>query len=137
LRVADIVNKLEAAEVDDVLKSVGLANPGDAAALKKLLFTFEDLVRLSVRARSTLFDALQTETIVACLRGTETDFRENVLSAMASRSRRIVESELANGSSVSRKEIMKARRLVVDTVLRLAQRKEIEIAIPEEDGERE
>jgi flagellar motor switch protein FliG len=131
-RIADIVNKLEAADVEDVLKTIEQTKPGDAAALKKLLFTFDDLVRLSVRARSTLFDALPPETIVLCLRGTEADFREDVLSAMASRSRRLVESELANGSSFQQKEVVKARRAVVDMVLSLAQRNEIEISSADE-----
>jgi flagellar motor switch protein FliG len=134
-RVADIVNKLEASDVEDVLKTIEQTKPGDAAALKKLLFTFDDLVRLSVRARSTLFDALPTETVVLCLRGTEVEFRENVLSAMASRSRRLVESELANASSAQQKDILKARRTVVETVLRLAQRNEIEISSPDDDAE--
>ena len=63
----------------------------------KMLFSFDDLPRLSQRSRATLFDKLQTETVVLALRGTEADFRDVVLSAMASRSRRLVESELVDG----------------------------------------
>ena len=132
LRVADIVNKFEPADVEDVMQSMRESRPKDAAILKKMLFTFDDLLRLSVRARSTLFDNVATETIVLALRGTETEFRDGVLSSMASRARRLVESELNNGAAVPQRDIAKARRTIADTVLKMAQRHEIEISITDD-----
>jgi flagellar motor switch protein FliG len=130
-RIADIVNRLEPNDVEDVLQTISEAQPKDAAILKKMLFTFDDMVNLSNRARALLFDNLQTETIVMALRGTEPAFRDTVLSSMASRARRLVESELSNGASIPQRDIAKARRAISDTVLRMAQRGEIEIGSPE------
>jgi flagellar motor switch protein FliG len=126
-RIADIVNRLEPKAVEDVLQTITETQPKDAAILKKMLFTFDDLVNLSNRARALLFDNLQTETIVLALRGTEAAFRDTVLSSMASRARRLVESELSNGASVSHRDIAKARRTIADTVLKMVQRGEIEL----------
>ena len=67
--------------------------------MMKMLFSFDDLPRLSQRARAMLFDKVATEVVVLALRGTEAEFRDAVLSAMASRSRRLVESELSSGSN--------------------------------------
>jgi flagellar motor switch protein FliG len=131
VRIADIVNRLEPNDVEDVLQTISETQPKDAAILKKMLFTFDDLVDLSNRARALLFDNLQTETIVMALRGTEPTFRDAVLSSMASRARRLVESELSNGASIPQRDIAKARRTVSDTVLRMVQRGEIELGAPE------
>ncbi len=132
-RIADIVNRLEPTDVEDVIQSITVTQPKDAAILKKMLFTFDDLVNLSNRARAVLFDNLQTETIVMALRGTEPAFRDAVLASMASRARRLVESELSNGASASQRDIAKARRTISDTVLRMAQRGEIEIGASENE----
>ena len=104
--------------------------------MRTMLFSFNDLPRLSQRARALLFDKLSTEVVVLALRSTEADFREPVLSAMASRSRRLVESELANPSSAPAAEIEKARRQIVKLVLVMAQRGEIELPQRRRESER-
>ena len=127
-RIADIVNKLDQAEADDVMRTLEEASPKDAAALRKMLFSFDDLLRLSARARATLFDKVPTDTIVMALRGTDANFRDAVLSSMASRARRLVEGELNNGAAPPQREVAKARRAIADLVLKLAQQNEIEIS---------
>jgi flagellar motor switch protein FliG len=131
--IANIVNRLEPKEVEDVLQTIGEAQPKDAAILKKMLFTFDNLINLSNRARALLFDNVPTETVVLALRGTETAFRDAVLSSMASRARRLVESELSNGASVPQRDISKARRAIAELVLKMAQRGEIEIGASESE----
>ena len=79
-----------------------------------------------------LFDKISSDLVVLALRGTEVDFREPVLSAMASRSRRLVESELANPSSLPPSEIEKARKQIVKLVLEMAQRGEIDLPTGDE-----
>jgi len=50
-----------------------------------------------------------------------------VLSAMASRSPRLVEGELASPGTASATDTAKARRHITDLVLKMAQRGEIEL----------
>ena len=50
---------------------------------------------------------------------------------MASRARRLVESELSNGAAPPQREVAKARRAIADLVLKMAQRGEIEIGAAE------
>jgi flagellar motor switch protein FliG len=130
-RIADIVNRLEPTDVEDVIQSITVTQPKDAAILKKMLFTFDDLVNLSNRARAVLFDNVPTETVVMALRGTEAPFRDAVLSSMASRARRLVESELSNGATPPQRDITKARRAIAELVLKMVQRNEIEIGVPD------
>jgi flagellar motor switch protein FliG len=130
-RIADIINNLEPLDARDVVQSLVAARPKEARLVMKMLFSFDDLPRLSQRARAVLFDKLQTETVVMALRGADAEFRETVLSAMASRSKRLVESELATPMLASPRDIAKARKQITDLVLKMAQRNEIEIPPPD------
>ena len=126
-RIAEILNSLAQEEVEEVMRAMGAVRPQDAKVVRRMLFSFNDLPRLSQRARSLLFDKVSSDLVVLALRGTEADFREAVLSAMASRSRRLVESELSNPSSLPPVEIDKSRRQIVKLVLEMAQRGEIDL----------
>jgi len=126
-RIADIINGLEPADAEDVMKALEAARPQDARAVRSLLFSFFDLPRLSQRARALLFDKLTTDLVVMSLRGADAEFREAALAAMAQRSRRLVEGELGSPMNAPQAEIAKARREVVKIVLAMAQRGELEL----------
>ena len=85
LRIAGIINNLEPDEAEDVMRAIGKARPKDAAILKTMLFTFNDLPKLSERARALLFDRASIDIVVMALRGTDAEFRNAVLSSMPSR----------------------------------------------------
>jgi flagellar motor switch protein FliG len=131
-RIAEIINNLEPLEAREIMQTLAAARPEEARIVMKMLFSFDDLPRLSQRARATLFDKLATEVVVLALRGTDAEFRDVVLSSMASRARRLVEGELATPFTPSPRDIAKARKQVVDLVLKMAQRNEIEIAPPDD-----
>ena len=130
-RIADIINNLEPLEARDVMQSLAAARPKEAKIVQKMLFSFDDLPRLPQRARALLFDKLETDVIVLALRGTDAEFRDVALSSIATRARRLVEAELATPFTPPRREIAKARKKIVDLVLKMAQRNEIEITPPE------
>ena len=126
-RIADIINGLDPADADDVMKSLEAARPQDARAVRSMLFSFLDLPRLSQRARALLFDKLSTDLVVLALRNTDAEFREAALSAMAARSRRLVEGELGSQTNAKPADIAKARKEVVKIVLALAQKGDLEL----------
>ena len=133
-RMANIINQLEPEAMEDVLQSLALARPKEVEILKKLLFSFDDMLKLSAKARATVFDKIPTERVVLALRGSQAEFRDAVLSSLTSRARRLVESELDDGSVVSPRDVAKARRAIADLVLDMVQRSEIEIAPAELDA---
>ncbi len=132
-RIADIINNLEPEAAEDVMRAIGESRPKDAAILKTMLFSFNDLPRLSERARALLFDRASIDIVVMALRGTDTDFRNAVLSSMPSRGRRLVEGELSSGASAPARDVAKARKAIADIVLGMAARNEIELAAPPAD----
>jgi flagellar motor switch protein FliG len=128
--IADILNRLDRTQSEDVLRSVAAVRPDDAKALKGMLFTFVELVNLPAKARTLLLDQVPIERLVTALRGTDSAFQATILSALAARSRRMVEAELQGGGTASEREIAEARRAIVDTVLKMMAKGEIAMPAP-------
>lgn len=135
VRIANILNKLERDQMDDVMQSLAAARPKAAEVLRGLMFTFDDIVKLQPRARSVLFDKIPTELVVLALKGTDSVFRDSILSSLAARARRIVDSELANGGPALQRDVLKARRMIADTALELSANGEIDLKPTEDDDE--
>lgn len=134
-RMADIINKMERDKMDDVMQSLAAVRPKAAEVLRKLMFTFDDIIKLNPRGRTVLFDKIPAELVVLALKGTDAAFRDAILSSLAARARRIVESELANGGPASQRDVLKARRTIADAALELASTGEIELNSSEDEDE--
>jgi len=133
-RIAGIINNLDPDEAADVMRAIGEARPKDAAVIKTMLFSFNDLPRLSERARALLFDRASIDIVVMALRGTDPEFRNAILSSMPSRGRRLVEGELASGAPAPPREVAKARKAIAEIVLGMAARNEIELGAPVDEA---
>ncbi len=70
-RIAGIINNLEPETAEDVMRAIGESRPKDAAIVKTMLFSFNDLPRLGERARAMLFDRASIDIVVMALRGTD------------------------------------------------------------------
>ncbi len=131
-RLAAMLNRLERDQSAEILAGVAAWRPDEASKLQRMIFSFEDVGKLSQAARLTLFDKLQTDQVIAALRGTDAVVKETVLSSLGARARRMVEAELASDNGTKTKEGDAARSAIAATVLALAQRGELEM--PSGDG---
>jgi flagellar motor switch protein FliG len=129
--IADILNRLDKNQSEDLLKNLAETRPDDAKALKSMLFTFAELVNLAPKSRTLLLDQVPIEKLVASLKGTDTAFQSTILASLAARSRRMVEAELQGGGSASEREVADARRAIVDTVLKMMAKGEIVLPAPD------
>jgi len=119
-RVAEIVNRMEGAFVDEVLSHLSEVAPESAAIVRSQVFKFDELTILSHEDRLKLFDGLPTERVVLALKGATPDLIEAALGSLGARARRLVETELAGDGAAPRREVQAARRMIVETVLRLS-----------------
>ncbi|MFN3673576.1 MAG: flagellar motor switch protein FliG [Bosea sp. (in: a-proteobacteria)] len=132
-RMADILNKMDSEAMEEALGSLQRIRPESAEMLKGLLFTFEDIVKLSARARMTIFDQVPTDRLVLALKGTDATFRDQILSSLAARARRIVQQDLKSSEPALQREVVEARRAITDIALEMASRGEIELNPDRED----
>jgi flagellar motor switch protein FliG len=127
IRFADMLNKMERSEMDDMLNTISEARPELAEAIRGRLFSFEDVISLSDAARGIIFDKVPTDKLIDALRGLDDDFCNVILASLAARARRMVEGELKAGGKINPKQVAAARRLIADMVLELAEKGEIEL----------
>lgn len=132
-KIADIINKMERDHMEDVLTSLSSVRPKSAEILRGLLFTFDDIVKLTPKDRTTLFDQVPPDRVVLALKGTNDEFRKVVLSALSSRVRRMIEHELNSKEPSAHRDIAEARRTITDLALEMAGRGEIVINSETED----
>lgn len=131
-KLASLLNKLDRSQASSIFDSLAATRPEDAKRLRGMVFSFEDIQRLAQPALLALFDKLQTEQVIAALRGAPASLKEVALSSLGARARRMVESELANDQGQVSKEGETARRAIADLVLAMAGRGEL--ALPEADA---
>jgi flagellar motor switch protein FliG len=132
-KIADIINKMERDHMEDVLTNLSSVRPKSAEILRGLLFTFDDIVKLMPKDRTTLFDQVPPDRVVLALKGTNDEFRKVVLSALSSRVRRMIEHELNSKEPSAHRDIAEARRTITDLALEMAGRGEIVINSENED----
>jgi flagellar motor switch protein FliG len=96
-----------------------------------MLFTFIELVNLPAKARTLVLDQVPIERLVAALKGTDTAYQQTILSSLAARSKRMVEAELQGGGTASERDVVEARRAIVDTVLKMMAKGEIALPAPD------
>ncbi|WP_181704755.1 flagellar motor switch protein FliG [Chthonobacter rhizosphaerae] len=131
-RMADILNKMERAQLEEALGDLAQVRPKSAEVLKGLLFTFDDIVKLNGRSLMLVFDQVPTDRLVLALKGTNEGFREIVLGSLTARARRIVQAELATGAPSTQKEVLDARRAITDLALDLGSKGVIDLNAEDE-----
>jgi flagellar motor switch protein FliG len=126
-----MLNKIDREKSGEIIAGVAAWKPEEAAKLKRLIFSFEDIGKLSQEARLAIFDKLQHDQVVLALRGMDAALKEVALSSLGARARRMVETELTNDKGVRTKEGDVARGAIVAQILAMVQRGDIEL--PAED----
>ena len=127
IRLADVLNRMTREDMEDAMRTVEASDPAMAKELRKRLFSFEDIVKVSSKDRAIVFEKISTDIVILALRKADPSVTEAVLSSLAARGRRMVEAELASGSAARAAEITKAQSSIAQTVLDMVARGEIEI----------
>lgn len=126
--LASILSNFERTDTTESLSYLAGIRPKDAEAIRKMIFKFEDLVKLSDKALTVLMDGVPVERVVIALQGLDPLFQQKVVSALSPRARRMAEAELQAGSVAQPKDIAEARRAMVESVLRLSADGSIDLA---------
>lgn len=125
--IAGILNRMDATLVDDAMAYLQTVAPEQTVLVRSMVFQFEQIVSLSSKSRLVLFDGAPAERVALALKGAGPDLVEAALGSLGARARRMVETELASDGQIAQREIVAARRMIVDAALRLAEAGELEL----------
>ncbi|MFT4347493.1 flagellar motor switch protein FliG [Bartonella ancashensis] len=131
-QVATILNEMDKKDVDDMLEVLQDLNPEDLKKIKEKLFVFDDIPRLTERARLLLFDGIAAETIITALHETDDLMQELILNSLSQRTRRIVQTELSEKNpTIQQSAILNARRVIAQTAIKLSEQGTINLSSQE------
>jgi flagellar motor switch protein FliG len=131
-RLGAILNRLDRQQATEILGQLETSHPYDVPKVKRYIFSFEDISRLTAEDRALLLDQVPAERLVLALRGAGEDVRAAAISALSPRSQRLVEAELAVNVKVPPKSVLEARRAISDLALTMAEKATIRLATEEE-----
>lgn len=131
-RMAQIFNKMDRKVMEESLRAIASYNEKDAEEIRQLLFTFEDLGKLSSSALVMVMDSIQPDMIIQALYGVQNPLREQILQAVPSRARRSIEAELESGAAPNTRKTAKVQRAMADIALEMIERGIIEAGGEEE-----
>uniref|UniRef100_A0A8J4M6Y8 Flagellar motor switch protein FliG n=1 Tax=Acidicaldus sp. TaxID=1872105 RepID=A0A8J4M6Y8_9PROT len=125
--MAEIFNNLDRQSESRFLAALEERNRESAERIKALMFTFEDLQRLTPIAVQTLLRAIEKDKLPIALKGASETLRELFLSNMSERAGRLLREEIDALGPVKLRDVDEAQGAIVLVAKELAAQGQIEI----------
>lgn len=117
---AAVVNELAQEDGDALLGRIGALDEVAATKVREAMFTFEDLIRIEVRAMGPLMRAVPGETLVIALQTAEPKLREHFFAGLSQRAAETLRDDLASNPPRRIAEVEAAQREIIEIAMRLA-----------------
>ncbi len=125
--MAEIFNNLDRQSESRFLAALEERNRESAERIKALMFTFEDLQRLTPIAVQTLLRAIEKDKLPIALKGASETLRELFLGNMSERAGRLLREEIDALGPVKLRDVDEAQGAIVLVAKELAAQGQIEI----------
>ncbi|MGE4296173.1 MAG: flagellar motor switch protein FliG [Campylobacterales bacterium] len=130
--VADIFNRLGAKASKSTLAYIEQVDEQLANAIKEMMFTFEDIIKLDNQAIREVLRTVDKKELTLALKTASDPLKDKFFSNMSQRASQTMQEELQYLGAVKVREVEAAQRKIVDEVQRLAESGVIEIGGEEE-----
>jgi len=124
---ADILNAVDKTLSRSLLTDIEARNPELCQAIRKKMFTFEDLLLLNPQAIQRIMREIDMRDLTLALKKTSEPLRKLLLSSISRRAAEAVQDELAFLGHVKLREIEAAQFRIIDLVRKLEADGEIEL----------
>ena len=132
--VARILGHMDPRIEQGLMASLDETEPGSAARIRALMFTFDDLATLQPAAIQTILSSIDRADLAIALKGAKSAVRQVFLSNMTKRAGEMLTAEIEAAGPVRRSQIESARREIMTIARTLARRGDI---LAESDAEDE
>jgi flagellar motor switch protein FliG len=131
--MADIFNSLDRASETRFLAALDERNRDAAERIRSLMFTFEDLQRLSTPAMQVLLRSVERDKLPLALKGASEKVRDLFMKSMSDRAGKILKDDIATLGPVKLRDVDDAQAGIVATAKELAGQGLIEISESKEE----
>lgn len=125
--VADLLNTLEKEDSKAILAAIEERNPALGSEIRKKMFSFEDLTRLSLPDLQRIMREVDSGDLTVALKSASDMLRDAVLSAVSKRAAETLLEELEMMGPVKLTEVEAAQERVIQVVRRLEEQEEISL----------
>jgi flagellar motor switch protein FliG len=116
-----------------ILERLDKTNPDLATEVRKLLFVFEDIVKLDDRSLQRVLREVDFRDLALALRGCSEELKERIFKNLSSRAAEMLKDEMAVAGPVRLRAVDEAQQRIVDIVRRLDEAEEIFISRGDDD----
>jgi flagellar motor switch protein FliG len=124
---AAVMKRLKAPALEGLLDAMQDSDAQVTDQIKRALFTFEDLARISGRGIQTLLKEIATDQLLLALRTATDDMREKIFGNVSSRAASMLREELEMMGPVRLSDVETAQRAIVERALSLEAEGQIRI----------
>jgi flagellar motor switch protein FliG len=126
--LAELLNRVDRTTEKGILEALEEENQPLADEVKKLMFTFDDIVLLQDRAIQQVLKEIDQKELAVALKGGSEEVREKVFSNMSARAADFIKEEMEFMGPVRMKSVEEGQQRIVAVVRRLEEAGEIFIA---------
>jgi flagellar motor switch protein FliG len=130
--VAEILNVSDRATERALLESLSQDDPELVEEIRRLMFVFDDLAKLSDKDIQTVLKNVETAQWAMALKGASTDLKEKILGNMSQRASAMLQEEMEYLGAVKLSEVEAVQQQIVDIVRRLEDAGEIVVHAADE-----
>ena len=132
--VAEMLNRLEPTLGMSILELVEADDPKQAAEIRNLMFTFEDLLSVPENGIRTILGQLDKKTLAMALKGTGEELKSHVFKTMSARAVEMLKEDIEALGPVRAREVATAQQEVVALARRLESEGKLSLKSEGEDS---
>lgn len=114
--VAEILNVTDRATERLVLESLGKDNPDLVEEIRRLMFVFEDVQKLSDKDIQSVLKNVETNQWAMALKGASTELQEKIMKNMSTRAAEILKEEMGFLGKVKVSDVEGVQQKIVDVI---------------------
>ncbi|MEW5953978.1 MAG: flagellar motor switch protein FliG [Bacillota bacterium] len=126
--LVEILNKVDRATEKTILEELEMADPGLADEIRKMMFVFEDIVKLPDASIQRVLREVDSKDLAKAMRGTGEDVTERIYRNMSKRAGDMMRDEIQYMGPVRLRDVEEAQQRIVQIIRRLDETGEIIIA---------
>ncbi|MGC9044995.1 MAG: flagellar motor switch protein FliG [Thermodesulfovibrio sp.] len=125
--VAEILNQMDRTSEELILKNIEEKDPILADEIRKLMFTFEDLLYVDDRGIQTILKEISTDDLALALKMASEELKEKIFRNMSQRAVEILKEEMEAKGPVRVSDVEKAQMNIVRVARKLEEEGKIDV----------
>ena len=126
--LTEIMKRFDRQVATDALEALAENDPELSASIRKMMFVFEDMVKLDQPTMSIIMREVDFNTLAIAMKDCPLKLKDMIIKSITKRAADSLQENLKSMTSVRRKEVEEARAKVMEQIFELERRGEISLS---------